>query len=404
MLPVADLQAVIVATGRLVAGARRLSARDGSVLTQLVHVAHDEVGDVLVAVPPGDLQRVGVRQGRRGIRVVAGGATTTKTLEALVASGTSPWVVSLDVADGPVTAEVVRAVVTSAREHGVAAAARRSIGAQYRPDGSFLAPPEGAVTPTTPVCFTRQDYLDACRGDVVPEEADPSPVGILARAGRRAAFVLVPSDDPESCAEAADVVPAESRDVVTLATVPLVGRDRGQITWSFDPRYGSGDTEPLERMVRRLVAMADLTDVETVVGIPEAGSIPAHVFAALTGRRLALASIWHADRPDVIAFREDHDATPIGVKRIYGLRAGERVLIVEDEVTSGRTVVNCVTALRAAGVIVDQVVTLFAVDHDEMRERLAGIGVAIHAAEWVDPRHVGGLWRPGADGTNGLPA
>ncbi len=202
-----------------------MSARDGSVLTQLVRVAHGEVGDVLVAVPPGDLQRIEARLGRGGTRVVAAGVTAKGTLGALVASVTSPWVVSLDVADGPVSPEVVRDVVTSARQHGVASAARRSIGAQYRPDGSLLAAPDGAVTPMTPACFAREDYLDACRGDVVAEDADPSPVGTLARAGRRVAFVLVSPDDPPG--HRAGGRPGDGRVAGCGGTVDGAGRGSG---------------------------------------------------------------------------------------------------------------------------------------------------------------------------------
>ena len=54
-----------------------------------------------------------------------------------------------------------------------------------------------------------------------------------------------------------------------------------------------------------------------------------------------------------MSFCEAHDPPPVTGKHVYGLSPGDQVIVVEDEVTSGRTVVNCVRALRAAGIHCD---------------------------------------------------
>src|ERR1019366_10692710 len=58
----------------------------------------------------------------------------------------------------------------------------------------------------------------------------------------------------------------------------------------------------------------------------------------------------------------------------------DHVIVVEDEVTSGRTIINTVRALRAAGIRCDQVATIYAADDPEMRARVAAEGIRLHAA------------------------
>ena len=59
---------------------------------------------------------------------------------------------------------------------------------------------------------------------------------------------------------------------------------------------------------------------------------------------------------------------------------GDHVIVVEDEVSSGTTIVNCVRALRAAGIRCDQVATIYAADDPAMRARVAAEGIRLHAA------------------------
>lgn len=158
-----------------------------------------------------------------------------------------------------------------------------------------------------------------------------------------------------------------------------MGRARGQLANPVDGRYGPLDPGQLRPAIAWLARQVDLIGVDYAVGIPEGGCIPAYAFAVETGLRVVIASIWKPDVPGVITFVEEHDLPPVAGKHIHGLCAGDRVIVVEDEVTSGRTIVNCVRALRAAGVICDEVATIYATDDLAMRARLTAAAIRLHA-------------------------
>lgn len=161
--------------------------------------------------------------------------------------------------------------------------------------------------------------------------------------------------------------------------VPIVGRRRAQLASSLDGRYGPMDPAAMHRAVSHLADRVDLTGVDYVLGIPEGGSAPAYAFAALTGLRVVFASIWRPAAPNVVTFREEHDTPPYDAKHVYGLAPGDCVVLVEDEVTTGGTALNCVRALRAAGMRCTQVAAIYAPDRAAVDERLAAEQVRLHA-------------------------
>jgi adenine/guanine phosphoribosyltransferase-like PRPP-binding protein len=172
---------------------------------------------------------------------------------------------------------------------------------------------------------------------------------------------------------------------VTLPVLPIVGRARGQLASPVDGRYGPLDPGELQPAIASLARDADLRGVDYVLGIPEGGCIPAYAFAVETGLRVVLASIWRPDVPAVVSFTEEHDLPVIAGKHIHGLVAGDHVIVVEDEVTSGRTIVNCVRALRAAGIRCDQVATIYAADDPAMRARVVAEGIRLHVVRLYQP-------------------
>jgi adenine/guanine phosphoribosyltransferase-like PRPP-binding protein len=168
--------------------------------------------------------------------------------------------------------------------------------------------------------------------------------------------------------------------VVTLPVLEIIGRARAQLAPLIDGRYGAMDPAELRPAIARLAQEVDLDGIKYVLGIPEGGYVPAYAFAVETGLRVVLASVFQLNVPGVVSFIEEHDKPPISGKHVYGLSAGDRVIVVEDEVTTGRTAVNCVRALRGAGIHCDQVATIYAADDPEMRARLAAEGIRLHAA------------------------
>jgi len=168
--------------------------------------------------------------------------------------------------------------------------------------------------------------------------------------------------------------------MVTLPVLEIIDRARAQLAPLIDGRYGAMDPAELQPAIAWLAREADLDGVKYVLGIPEGGYIPAYAFAVATGLRVVLASVFQPNVPGVLSFIEEHDKPPISGKHVYGLSAGDHVIVVEDEITTGRTIVNCVRALRGAGIRCDQVATIFAADDSEMRARLAAEGIRLHAA------------------------
>jgi adenine/guanine phosphoribosyltransferase-like PRPP-binding protein len=170
--------------------------------------------------------------------------------------------------------------------------------------------------------------------------------------------------------------------ITTLSVRPIIGRARAQLATPVDGRYGPMNPDDLRPAIEWLAREIDLEGAEYALGIPEGGYIPAYAFAVETGLRVVLASIFQPNVPGLVSFTEEHDEPPISEKHFDGLSAGDHVIVVEDEVTSGRTIINCVRALRAAQIRCDQVATIYAADDPEMRARVAAEGIRLHVA-WL---------------------
>jgi adenine/guanine phosphoribosyltransferase-like PRPP-binding protein len=165
-----------------------------------------------------------------------------------------------------------------------------------------------------------------------------------------------------------------------LSRVSIAFRSDGvpTITHPLDGRSGAMDPGELAAAVRRLADLMDLKEVDYVLGFPEGGSVPAFAFAHAVGRPLVLSTRLDFALPGVseIVFHVTH--SPFGrIHRIHGLKSGDRVVIVEDEVTSGGTLVSAVRALRAAGVQISQAGALLAVDDPAMWRTMEGEGISL---------------------------
>jgi adenine phosphoribosyltransferase len=166
-----------------------------------------------------------------------------------------------------------------------------------------------------------------------------------------------------------------------LDEVSIVGstaQRRRILAHPFDPRYRALDVKRLREAMAGLAAVIDTAAVDYVLGFPVGGIVPALAFAEIIDRPLIVSMLLEPDRPGAILFEEPHSIVA-RVHYIQGLRPGDRVVIVEDEVTTGRTAVNAVRALRAAGVGVTDVGALLVVDHPSVWGRFAAARVALHA-------------------------
>jgi adenine/guanine phosphoribosyltransferase-like PRPP-binding protein len=182
----------------------------------------------------------------------------------------------------------------------------------------------------------------------------------------------------------ADVAEDKVDDLAAQVSVVVAPRQtRHQLVQPLDGRYGAMDPAASALMARHVLAGIDTTGIDVVLGIPEGGTIPAYAVAAAAGLPLALATRTVVDRPNRIVFEEPHVPDQPAFS-FYDLRPGTRACLVEDEVTSGRTIVNAVRALRSAGIDVRAVATFILVDHPETRQRLADAGIDLHAGVRID--------------------
>ena len=150
-----------------------------------------------------------------------------------------------------------------------------------------------------------------------------------------------------------------------VSLVSPANQARAQLVHQFDGRYQPMNPKELAAILQELAAAIDVSDVDYILGFPEGGVIPAFAFAHIVDRPLILSTRLALDLPRIISFEEPHSG--LGTTHyISGLHEGDHVVVLEDEVTTGRTVLNAVRALRRSGVRIDTVGALLAVDDPGM--------------------------------------
>jgi adenine phosphoribosyltransferase len=169
------------------------------------------------------------------------------------------------------------------------------------------------------------------------------------------------------------------------------------VAHGLDGRYGPMEPGALLAAIRKLADVIDVTVVDYVLGFPEGGVPPAFAFAQVVDRPLVLSTRLRLPLPHCITF--DEPLSTVGKTHyIHGLHAGDRVVIVEDEITTGGTVINAVRALRHAGVRVDQVGVVLAVDAPPLWAAMEAAGIALRATFLLPadrlPEHVARLGKP----------
>jgi adenine/guanine phosphoribosyltransferase-like PRPP-binding protein len=173
------------------------------------------------------------------------------------------------------------------------------------------------------------------------------------------------------------------------ARVRLVPGNEGLKRHLVHPLNGRGgpvDHDLLEALGRALLAGIDRSAVDCVLGFPEGGSIPAYALGRLIDRPVVLSSRLPFDVADRITFEQPKAG--LGTTHyVYGLPPGQRVLIVEDELTNGQMAVNAVRALRAAGLVVEEIATLLAIDHPALWRRMRDERITLHVGAILPPEY-----------------
>jgi adenine/guanine phosphoribosyltransferase-like PRPP-binding protein len=170
---------------------------------------------------------------------------------------------------------------------------------------------------------------------------------------------------------------ADRVDVLKKVSLVLpLNQGRAQLAHRFDGRYEPMNPKELVPLLVELAAAIDVSGVDYILGFPEGGVIPAFAFAQIVDRPLILSTRLALDPPRTISFEEPHSG--LGTTHyIRGLHEGDHVVVIEDEVTTGRTVINAVRALRRSGVRIDTVGALLAVDDPGMWQSMSDEQVSL---------------------------
>lgn len=161
----------------------------------------------------------------------------------------------------------------------------------------------------------------------------------------------------ENGAYGRDYIIQVGKRLATIVPMPVVRYQRlkysGDRQWLITHLL-DGVVEPIDsvyllEVMRKLMSRVEYTEEDVIVGLDAGGYIPALAAACVTGLRVITAKKAElAEVPGMVHSIEEHTAYKDVF--VYLPRRPRRVVIVDDEITTGRTVLNLANALRDHGV------------------------------------------------------
>lgn len=128
---------------------------------------------------------------------------------------------------------------------------------------------------------------------------------------------------------------------------------------------------------RRWQAHPDHREHDVLLGLDAGGILPTVAVALASRTAYRLAWKLDLDIPDKRVFHEPHaNRTQVFT---YGSLAGQRVLIVDDEITTGATMANLIEVLRAGSADIVGVACLVEDTAGNGRERIASLDIPLCA-------------------------
>jgi len=121
-----------------------------------------------------------------------------------------------------------------------------------------------------------------------------------------------------------------------------------KIIHPFDGRVTPLYPERLAAVSRQLASLLDIAHTDYIVGFAEGGLLPAYGVSSATNLPMVGSYRVRLKLPYEITFQEPHSER--STHYIYGLREGNRVVIVEDETTTGSTILNAIKAFHQNGI------------------------------------------------------
>lgn len=123
-----------------------------------------------------------------------------------------------------------------------------------------------------------------------------------------------------------------------------------KIVHHLDGRATPASPTEIYLQASELAERLNMENVDVVVGFAEGGLIPAFAVAAVSGKAFVGSYRVRLQSSQEIHFTEPHSKR--SDHYIYALKPGDRIAIVEDEITSGSTLLNAITSLENAGITV----------------------------------------------------
>lgn len=125
------------------------------------------------------------------------------------------------------------------------------------------------------------------------------------------------------------------------------GKRKFMITHPFDGLVEPIHPTELTKMMTNLMDKVDYKKADYIVGLDAAGIIPSLTASIITGLPLRIAYKAKLDISNKITFKEPESPRPDIY--IYNLPKGKKVIVIDDEIRTGRTVYNCIKAIEQSG-------------------------------------------------------
>jgi len=155
------------------------------------------------------------------------------------------------------------------------------------------------------------------------------------------------------------------------------GKRQFMISSQIDGMLEPIDCGELMRIIRKLTEKIEPRKLDYIVGLDSGGIIPSLAASMITGLPLIVAYKANLDVENKIHFLEPYSANPSIY--IYNLPKGSNVLLADDEIRTGQTVINCINSIVETGSFVEAVIVPVESTKFNARKKLEDMGYELYS-------------------------
>ncbi len=140
---------------------------------------------------------------------------------------------------------------------------------------------------------------------------------------------------------------------------------------NLDGRFVKGDIHALQKVVNELNKnLPNPTPGETIVGFAEGSLILASMLALIRKTNFVCSTkTQKSNKKNEIKFFEEHRRT-LSAHYIYALEKRDKVILFEDEISTGKTIINAFQTLKKIGINIVAIITVTEVLNFSGRENI----------------------------------